>query len=107
MRGAVYDQARARWIAAEAVRGGAAAKNRPADLINVALEKVVEAGLELPAFSTFDTMAAKIRTEVNTSVCAGIHDRMSAAERAGLLEVRDTDGTTLFNRLKKPTQGPS
>jgi hypothetical protein len=31
---------------------------------SIALEKVVEAGLELPGFSTFDKMASKIRTEV-------------------------------------------
>jgi len=38
---------------------------------------------------------------VNASIRAGIHDRMSAAQRAGLmrlLEERDSDGTTLFNR---------
>ena len=55
-------------------------------------------------------MASKIRGEVNASICAGIHDRMSAAERAGLprlLEERDSDGTTLYNRLKRPAQGPS
>ncbi|WP_329168821.1 DUF4158 domain-containing protein [Streptomyces sp. NBC_01267] len=45
--GATYDQARAREIAEESIRKEAAAKNRPADLINIALEKVVEAGLEL------------------------------------------------------------
>ncbi|MFJ7421604.1 hypothetical protein ACIQXD_23775 [Streptomyces uncialis] len=35
---------------------------------------------------------------------------MSAAQRAGLmrlLEGRDSDGTTLFNRLKKPAKGPT
>ncbi|MFC5204415.1 hypothetical protein [Streptomyces kaempferi] len=35
---------------------------------------------------------------------------MSAAQRAGLmrlLEERDSDGTTLFNRLKKPAKGPT
>lgn len=108
--GVTYDQARARGIVEQSIRKEAAAKNRPADLINIALEKVVEAGLELPGFSTFDKMASKIRTEVNTSICTGIHDRMSAAQRAGLmrlLEDRDSDGTTLFNRLKKPAKGPT
>ncbi len=108
--GVKYDQAEARRIAERSIREEAAAKNRPADLINIALEKVVEAGLELPGFSTFDKMASKIRTEVNASICAGIHDRMSAVQRAGLLrllEERDSDGTTLFYRLKKPAKGPS
>ncbi|MEJ8662179.1 hypothetical protein WKI58_37895 [Streptomyces halotolerans] len=55
-------------------------------------------------------MASKLRREVNTAICDGIHDRISLAERAGLarlLEERDADGTTLFNRLKRPAQGPS
>jgi hypothetical protein len=63
-----YDQAKARGIVEQSIRKEAAAKNRPADLINIALEKVVEAGLELPGFSTFDKMASKIRTEVNASI---------------------------------------
>lgn len=81
--GVAYDQGRARRIAEESIRKEATSKNRPADLINIALEKVVEAGLELPAFSTFDSMASTVRKEVNASICAGIHDRMSAPERAG------------------------
>ncbi|MFD5750021.1 Tn3 family transposase [Streptomyces sp. NPDC127033] len=108
--GVTYDQAKARGIVEQSIRKEAAAKNRPADLINIALEKVVEAGLELPGFSTFDKMASKIRTEVNASIRTGIHDRMSVAQRAGLmrlLEERDSDGTTLFNRLKKPAKGPT
>ncbi|MFD7065395.1 Tn3 family transposase [Streptomyces sp. NPDC059906] len=81
-----------------------------AGLINIALEKVVEAGLELPAFSTFGTMASALRKEVNAGICGGIHDRKSAFERAGLLrlpEERESDDTTLYNRLKKPSQGPT
>ncbi|MDX2939022.1 DUF4158 domain-containing protein [Streptomyces ipomoeae] len=108
--GATYDQAGARRVAEASIRKEAAAKNRPADLINIALEKVVEAGLELPAFSTFDATASMVRREVNAAICAGIHDRMSAVERAGLLrllEERDADGTTQYNRVKKPAQAPS
>ncbi|MFI1711440.1 hypothetical protein [Streptomyces griseoruber] len=108
--GVAYDQARARRIAGESIRKEAASKNRPADLINIALEKVVEAGLEPPAFSTFDAMASTLRKEVNAEICGGIHKRMSAFERAGLLrllEERERDGTTLYNRLKKPAQGPT
>ncbi|MFD5503523.1 hypothetical protein ACFWJS_27970 [Streptomyces sp. NPDC127061] len=46
-----YDQARARGIVEQSIGKEAEAKNRPADLIDIALEKV-EAGLELPGFST-------------------------------------------------------
>ncbi|MFJ1617803.1 DUF4158 domain-containing protein [Streptomyces sp. NPDC088251] len=108
--GTKYQQSQARRIAEAAIRKETASKNRPADLINIALGKVVAAGLELPAFSAFDTMTSTIRTEVNTSICCGIHDRMSLAEQAGLirpLEERDSDGTTQFNRLKQTAQGPS
>ncbi|MEH0573898.1 DUF4158 domain-containing protein [Streptomyces sp. B21-108] len=42
--GVAYDQGRAGRIAEESIRREAASKNRPADLINIALEKVVEAG---------------------------------------------------------------
>ena len=59
--GVMYDQAKARGIVEQSIRKEAEAKNRPAGLINIALEKVVEAGLELPGFSTFDKMASKIR----------------------------------------------
>ncbi|MEU2981941.1 hypothetical protein ABZ678_34725 [Streptomyces hirsutus] len=40
-----YDQVKARRIVEQSIRKEAAAKNRPADLINIALEKVVEVGL--------------------------------------------------------------
>ncbi|MFB7211906.1 DUF4158 domain-containing protein [Streptomyces sp. NPDC056255] len=108
--GVAYDQAEARRIAKQPIRKEAVAKNRPADLIHIALEKVVEVGLELPGFSTFDKLASKIRTEVNAAICLGIHDSMSPLRRSELLrllEERDVDGTTLFKRLKKPAKGPS
>jgi hypothetical protein len=68
---------------------------------------VVDAWLELSAFSTFDAMASTLRKEVDAEICGGIHDRMSARERAGLLRLlaeRESDGTTLYNRLKKPQE---
>jgi hypothetical protein len=55
-------------------------------------------------------MASTVRKEVNSSICMGIHDRMSAVERAGLLrllEERDSDGSTQYNRLKKSAQSPT
>lgn len=67
-----YDQQRARAVAAAAIREAALVRNHPPDLINVALERLVEASLELPAFSTLDEMAASIRAEVNAGIFAGI-----------------------------------
>jgi hypothetical protein len=51
--GVAYDGVRARALAQDTIRAEAASKNNPPDLINVALEKLVESGYELPAFSTW------------------------------------------------------
>ncbi|MFC5154991.1 DUF4158 domain-containing protein [Streptomyces amakusaensis] len=56
-----YDGPGARALAEETMRIEAASKNNPADLINIALEKLVEAGLEIPRFSTLDAMASTVR----------------------------------------------
>ena len=84
-----YDQRRARAVAEAAIREAALVKNHPPDLINVALERLVEASLELPGFSTLDEMAATIRAEVNAGIFAGIVPRMGpdGRQRAqGLLD---------------------
>ena len=64
--GAVHDlaRARARAVATAAIRAAAEVKNDPPDLINVALEMLVKASLELPAFSTLDELASRIRRQV-------------------------------------------
>ena len=76
-----YDPRRARALAAAAIREAAQVRNHPPDLINVALERLIEASLELPAYSTLDEMAATIRTEVNEAIFAGIVARMGADGR--------------------------
>ena len=105
--GVTYDQRRARAVAEAAIREAALVKNHPPDLINVALERLVEASLELPAFSTLDELAASIRAEVNAEIFAGIVSRMGPDGRRraqGLLTTAGPDGRSMFNRLKKPAQ---
>ena len=75
-QGVKYDMRRARAIAVAEIRKAAQVKNHPPDLINVALEKLLEASLELPGFSTLDEMAARIRAEVNIEIFATIAERM-------------------------------
>ncbi|MFB9586595.1 DUF4158 domain-containing protein [Streptomyces goshikiensis] len=99
-----YDGPAARALAEETMRVEAASKYNPADLINIALEKLVEAGLEIPRFSTLDTMASTVRGQVNEEILAGIRGRMTGQERARLLGLADAiglDGKTLFNALKQ------
>ncbi len=59
--GVVLDPAGARKVAADAIREAAYARNHPPDLINIALERLVEGCFELPAFSTLYKMASRIR----------------------------------------------
>jgi hypothetical protein len=102
-----YDQRRARALAAAEIRAAALVKNHPPDLINVALERLVEASLELPAFSTLDELATTIRAEVNAGIFTQIVQRMGprAAQRLqGLLTVAAPGGTSMFQRLKRPAQ---
>lgn len=55
-------------MAADAIRETAYARNHPPDLINIALERLVEGCFELPAFSTLDKMASRIRSDVNAEI---------------------------------------
>jgi len=106
-QGVRYDQRRARALAAAEIRAAALVKNHPPDLINVALERLVEASLELPAFSTLDELATTIRAEVNAGIFTQIVERMGprAAQRLqGLLTVAAPGGMSMFQRLKKPAQ---
>jgi TnpA family transposase len=106
-QGVKYDKVRARAIAAAAIRKTAEKQNHPPDLINVALEKLLEASLELPGFSTLDEMATRIRAEVNAELFSLIARRMGADGRQrmqALLSTAGLDGRSMFNRLKKPAQ---
>jgi hypothetical protein len=57
--GVVYDMEQARQVAAVAIREAVQAKDNPADLINVALEKLVRARMELPAPASRASGSAK------------------------------------------------
>lgn len=82
-------------IAARAIRDAAATMNNPADLINAAIEELVRGRVELPAFSTLDRLARRVRTLVNGAYYRLIAARLSDEERRQLDEllVRD-EGTT-------------
>jgi hypothetical protein len=77
--GVVRDPAGARKVAAVAIREAATRKNNPPDLINIALERLVEGCFERPGFSTLDAMASAIRGEVNAEIFAGIAARAGPA----------------------------
>jgi hypothetical protein len=82
-QGVARNPGKARKIAEKAIRRAALVTNNPPDLINVALERLVQASLELPGFSTLDEMASRIRAEVNAAIFQMIGSRLGMAGRAG------------------------
>jgi hypothetical protein len=80
----VYDQEAARKVAAEAIEEAARRKNDPADLINIALERLVEGSFELPAFRTLNDLATTIRARINKEIFAAVVARLGAARVARL-----------------------
>ena len=80
----IHDPERARAVASAAIRSAAEVKNDPPDLINVALEMLVKESLELPAFSTLDEIASRVRREVNTGMFEQIDGRVGLPERVAL-----------------------
>jgi len=93
-----------RHIAARAMHQAAQVMDRPADLISAAIELLLKEQCELPAFSTLDRMATRIRRLVNDGVYRAILDRLSEAEQeafARLLEPEEGSLLTDFHRIKE------
>jgi hypothetical protein len=108
--GVVRDPDAARAVAAEAIREAAHVRNHPPDLINVALERLVEGCFELPAFSTLDEMASRIRGEVNGEIFAAITGRVGprgVAVLDGLLDPVGPGGRTDLDKVKRSAPRPS
>lgn len=103
--GLAFDPEKGRLLAAEAMERAAVVKSHGADLVNVALEEIVRAGLELPGFSTLDRMAGTIRTRTDHGLHAMIVAAMSGEARARsalLLTVAAGERTSGFDALKTP-----
>ena len=99
-----YDAERARQITEQAIRSAVVVKDNPADLINVALEELVRACCELPAYSTLDRLTGRIRTEVNGAIFEMVHGRISSGDRTRLLGLLDRDPITKrsgYDRVKE------
>jgi hypothetical protein len=107
--GVAYAPGKARKIAAKAMTRAAWVKNHPPDLINVALERLAQARLELPAFSTLDSMESTIRGQVNAQIFQTIWRRLGAEGRARIeaLLVVGSGGKSDLDRLKKSARRAS
>lgn len=88
-------------VVTTAVQHAAYTMSDPADLINLAVEHLVQQRFELPAFSTLDRLVLNIRHRVHQDLYTRITALLGPAEMArldDLLHVRD--GRTDFNRIK-------
>ena len=91
-------------VAARAMRDAAAVMDHPPDLINVAIEQLVTANIALPAFSTLDRLARRVRTLVNSRFFAQIAQRLTAEEKArldGLLQTGSKAGKSPLQEVKR------
>lgn len=100
-----------RHIATVAVFEAAQAMDLPPDLINVAIEALRKARIELPAFSTLDALVERIRSLVNRRIYHQIAHRLPASlidQLEQLLVVPAGRRRSDLNRLKevpgKPTR---
>lgn len=80
----------------------------PADLINVAIENLIEQRFELPAFSTLDRLVARIRHQVHQDLYARI-TQLLTLDDIGRVEylLSVVDGRTAFSRIKAVPRGAS
>jgi len=80
----------------------------PADLINVAIEHLVQQRFELPAFSTLDRLVGRVRHHVHQHLYEQITGGLSPVDIGrldALLEVHE--GRTEFARMKAVPRGAS
>lgn len=78
--------------------------DNPADIINVAIEELVRQRIELPAFSTLDRFAGKIRHTVNQSFFDMVNTKLTDSEKTQLdelLNVTDHKQKSLLHTLKQ------
>lgn len=94
----------ARHVATRAMHTSAQVMNNLADLINAAIEMLLAEHCELPAFSTLDRLARRIRTLVNGGIYQMILVKVSEEEQqalSGLLQQEESSAFTAFNRIKE------
>ncbi|MBF0398697.1 MAG: Tn3 family transposase [Desulfobacterales bacterium] len=91
-------------IAKQAIEKAAYTMSDPADLINVAIEILLQHKYELPAFSTIDRLAGHIRQQVHENLYKKTTSNLDDKQRYildELLNVKDGKNLTDFNRIKQ------
>ncbi|MEM3094244.1 MAG: Tn3 family transposase, partial [Nitrososphaera sp.] len=96
-----------RHIATIAVYEAAQTMDYPADLINVAIDALIKAQCELPAFSTLDRLVRRLRTLVNQQIFTRVLSRLRADLKLrldGLLDASNPRRRADLGKLKEPAK---
>ena len=97
-------------VAQAIIRQSAYTMSDPADLINVAIEKLIEQRFELPAFSTLDRLVGHLRQEVHEILYQQITTPITDEQRQCLdrmLVPQEGERITDFTRLKQVPGKPT
>ncbi len=90
-------------VVMDAVAQAASTMRDPADLINVAIEHLIQPRCELPAFSTLDRLMGPIRSRVHQTRYAQIIDALPLPHQARLdTLLQGHDGLSECTRMKAP-----
>lgn len=96
-------------IVIQALREAAQTMSDPADLINAAIEELVRRSVELPGFTTLETLTQSIRAEINHSWYQQVMARLIEDDQMRLLSLptrRHEQSATDFASLKIPPGKP-
>jgi TnpA family transposase len=94
----------AKVLVKQAIEKAAYTMSDPADLINVAIEKLLHHHYELPAFSTLDRLTGYMRQQVHEQLYQQIDGNLSDVQRhtlSQLLDVRDNERLSDVSRIKQ------
>jgi len=106
----VADGVAAREAMEHAMRGACESKDDLIDLINIAIEQLIRRRFELPAFSTFERTAKRIRAETTSALHTQIAGMLTQQEQEAIDRLFIVDPTTeesTWKGLKADPQNPT
>lgn len=99
-----------RGIALEAMQTAARVRVDPADIINAAVDALVQHRIELPPLAVLRRLAGTAHHEVNLSQWKSVCSRLTVAQRRtldSLLQVNEQTQKSAFSALRAPSGRPS
>lgn len=81
-------------VATRAMGTAAQVMDNPANIINASIEQLIKDKIELPAFSTLDRLARRIRPLVNQRLFGLVQQRLSQEE------IRQLDGAIVKSGVR-------